>query len=576
MNIQIKRSIESDHVSDEDIISLLLRDRDITDKKGFLSPIHPYDIPFTDFFSERSFNRVLKKLEDIREKNEMIVVYTDYDADGITGGAILWETLHLLGYNVMPYVPHRKHEGYGFSKKGIDAVKKQFNPRLIISVDHGISATDKITYAKTLGISIIVTDHHMKSEKSPDDAYAVFHTDKLSGSGVAYFFAKEIYRKSTPILSGSAAFNRGQKSKVILEKNFKKDYVVFATIGTIADLVPLVGASRSIVKHGLTAFLSLDRVGIRHILQEAGIAHKPITPYEIGFIIAPRINAVGRIWHAIDALRLLCTTQDERAFHLAHTVSHINKERQDLVEKALEEAEKKIKNEKLKMKNQKIIFLKSHGWHEGIIGLIASKITEQYYRPTIVATISDGFAKASARSIPGFDITSFLRSHSGYLVDVGGHTAAAGFTMETGQIEPFSRAIIRSADLLLSDKILTRSYIVDMKFPFKRTTLSLIKLIENLSPFGIGNPRPTFYAEGVVRYCSYFGKKKEHVKLYIDDGREVIFFRKSADFLSYSKGQTIGIVYSLEVNRWNSREDIRIKGIAVFPISEKKNKKLDE
>ena len=566
MNIQIKRSIDSDQISDEEIVSFLLHDRGISDKKEFFSPLHPFDILFSDLFPHSALDKVLKKLHQIRDKNEMIVVYTDYDADGITGGAILWETLHLLGFNVMPYVPHRKHEGYGFSKKGIDAVKKQFNPRLIISVDHGISAGSTITYAKNLGIPIIVTDHHMKSSSSPDDAYAVFHTDTLSGSGVAYFFAKETFKKLKI---------KNQKLKVIIEKNFNVDYLALATIGTIADLVSLTGVSRSIVKHGLDVFSDIKRVGILHILQEAGIAHKPITPYEIGFIIAPRINAVGRIRHAIDALRLLCTTQDARAFHLAHAIGDINKERQDLVEKAFEEAEEKIKNKKLKIKNQKIIFLTSYHWHEGIIGLIASRIAEQYYRPTIVITVSDGFAKASARSIPGFDITSFLRSHAQYLIDVGGHKAASGFTIETSQINQFMKKILKSADELISEKILTRTYTADMKLPFTRATLSFIKLIEKLAPFGVGNPRPTFYQEGVLKAISYFGKKKEHAKIYVDNGYEVILFGKRAHLLGYSKGQKICILYSLDINRWGGKEEVRMKGVAVFPVLETK-KMIDE
>lgn len=568
MNIQIKRSIKSDQVSDKAIVSFLLKDRGITDIEEFLSPPHPFDIPFTDLFPIRSLDTVIKKLKKIREKKEMIVVYTDYDADGITGGAILWETLYLLGFKVMPYVPHRKNEGYGFSKKGIDVVKKRFNPSLIISVDHGIAASDKITYAKKLGIPIIITDHHMKSSQSPDDAYAVFHTDKLSGAGVAYFFAKEIYKKLTSIESGLKIKNavpdsRQEKLKITLDNNLKKDYLAFATIGTIADLVPLIGVARSMVKHGLSVFPLVHRVGIRHILQEAGIAHKPITPYEIGFIIAPRINAVGRITHAIDALRLLCTTKNARAFDLAHKVGNINKERQDLVERTLEEAVIQVKSQKLKVKNMKIIFLTSYHWHEGIIGLIAAKIAEQYYRPTIVATIADGFAKASARSIPGFDITSFLRLYTSYLVDVGGHKAAAGFTIEKNKLAPFIKKITIDAEKLLKDENIIPKCTVDIAFPLETITLSLVRAVEELAPFGVGNARPTFYSEGVLKYSSYFGKKKEHVKAYIDRGYEIIFFGKSADFDQLSKGQKVGVVYTLEVDTWNGTEKTKSKGIII-------------
>ncbi len=340
MKITFKHEVKTDNkINAKFLIELLLKNRQIKNVKEFLNPPHPSKIKLTDFGFKKEIKASLKLLEKIKKNNEMIVVYTDYDADGITGGAILWETLNLLGFNVMPYVPHRKLEGYGFSKKGIDAVKKQFNPALIISVDHGITAWDKVKYAKSLGIPIIITDHHLKPEKLPDEALAIFHIPELSGSGVAYFFAKAIFehfksqsrKENIPevLHEKSSNFTSGVKA---LEANFNNDYLTLASIGTIADLVPLLGPSRSIVKHGLEAFSSIKRVGIKHILREAGIEGKKITPYDIGFIIAPRINAVGRLEHAIDALRLLCTKREDKAYELANKVGGKNRERQDLVE----------------------------------------------------------------------------------------------------------------------------------------------------------------------------------------------------------------------------------------------------
>jgi single-stranded-DNA-specific exonuclease len=288
MKLNIKRTVGKD-VSTDKILAFLLKDRGITADQEFLNPPHPKDIDFSSFFPksfnfDKKFEKVIELLQKIKEENRTIIVYTDYDADGITGGAILWETLHLLDLKVMPYVPDRKTEGYGFSEKGIDAVKEKYDPALIISVDHGIMGHEQISYAKSLGISVIVTDHHQKGETEPEAAFAIFHTDKLSGSGVSYFFSKKIFD----------SFPSPTTNYQLLTTNFSGDYLALASVGTIADLVPVVGASRSVVKYGLEAFAKTRRHGILHLLKQAQIADKEISPYEIGFIIAPRINAFGR------------------------------------------------------------------------------------------------------------------------------------------------------------------------------------------------------------------------------------------------------------------------------------------
>jgi len=304
MKITFKDEVASSSNS-ETIINSLLKSRAIEDVATFMNPPHPRTISIADFGFAKELEKTLLLLDEIKKKDQMIVVYTDYDADGITGGSIVWETLHLLSFKVMPYVPHRIEEGYGFSQKGIDKVKELYNPALIISVDHGITAREKVTYAKSIGMPIVITDHHLKPELIPEDAEAIFHIPLLSGSGVGYFFAKAIFEHFAPTLSSRA--------KTVLTNNFNCDYLALASIGTIADLVPLLGPSRSIVKHGLEAFRETKRCGINHIIREAGIEGKKITPYEVGFVIAPRINAIGRLHHAIDALRLLCTTDNERA-----------------------------------------------------------------------------------------------------------------------------------------------------------------------------------------------------------------------------------------------------------------------
>ena len=570
--ITFKNEIKlEDKINSKSVLNLILKSRNIKDLDQFLNPPSPLTLSLSDFGPyKKPFEKVINILKEIKEKNQMIVVYTDYDADGITGGAVLWETLHLLGFKVRPYVPDRKTEGYGYSKKGIDNCIKQFNPSLIITVDHGITKIKEVEYAKLKNIKTIITDHHLKGDNIPK-AEAIFHIQALSGSGVAYFFAKEITytlhpTPYTPVVN-----------------NFANDYLSLAAIGTIADLVPLTGPSRSVVKYGLDAFPKIKRFGIKHILKQAGIADKKITPYEVGFMIAPRINAIGRLEQAIDALRLLCTNDEKKAFDLAHKIGNINIERQEMVEKSVAEARimisKNYLSNKLHPTNYtllpKIFILVSDHWHEGIIGLIASKIAEEFYRPTLVLTKTDIGYKGSARSIPSFHITEFLRSLKEYIIDAGGHKQAAGFTLENDQLSIFKTAAQELSSKLISDKDLERKIEADLKIPISKINLELVESLSSLEPFGIGNPRPVFYSEGILTGAQFLGKTQKHLKLFISGlSNQVTHNQASIEFLAFnsaekfkdlSRGQKIKVVYNLDINEWNNKKTVQGK-IVTFVI----------
>ncbi|MGB9883576.1 MAG: single-stranded-DNA-specific exonuclease RecJ [Microgenomates group bacterium] len=596
MIVKVKNKIRNNEkISNDQIIKILLKNRGIKDEKNFFYPPLPTSISLFDFDKkyEKSFQKVIEILKEIKTKNQKIVVYTDYDADGITGGAIMWETLYLLGFDVMPYVPDRVKEGYGFSIKGINNVIEKYHPSLIISVDHGITKVKEVDYLRSKNIKVIITDHHLKSNQTPN-AQAIFHIPALSGSGVAYFFAKEVFNN----------FKNHSLNSRLLENYFSSDYLSLASIGTIADLVPLIGPSRSIVKYGLEIFPKVRRVGIRHILKEAGIEGKKITPYEIGFMIAPRINASGRLENAIDSLRLLCTKKEDRALKLAAYVGKINRQRQDLLEKSVNEARfalvKKMKqlnffsatcvdeysfkkeffalaeNKNLSandLKNiPKLIILISKNWHEGIIGLIASKIADEFYRPTIVLTKSNGHYKASARSIKGFHITNFLRELRGFLIEVGGHEQAAGFSIEEKQVNQFIKIALEKANEQIEDQILEKTFFADLQIPVSLINLNLVKHIENLAPFGISNPQPVFYSEVILSDAKIFGKKNEHLKIFVKDENslsstntlELIAFNQAHLFSSLSRHQKIKVLYTLEIDHWGNQEKLRGKVIKIF------------
>lgn len=554
MKILHKSEIQPDQtINPEQILKLILENRGIENPELFINPASPASLSLQDFGYEKEILKTISLLKTLKKQKKMIVVYTDYDADGITGGSILWETLHLLGFTVMPYVPHRQQEGYGFSIKGIDAVKKKYDPGLIISVDHGITAREKIAYAKSIGIPVIITDHHIKPDLLPDDAVAIFHIPQLSGSGVSYFFSKMLFEQFGTSISGN---------DLKLAENFKKDYLSLAAIGTIADLVPLKGYSRSIVKYGLDAFKHVNRTGIRHILKQAMIENKPITPYEVGFIIAPRINAIGRLEHAINALRLLCTTNDRRAEELASSIGKTNTDRQELVKDSVIEAVRMI--EQAGPINKIIILISDH-WHEGVIGLIASKIVEKYFRPAIVMTKSDGFYKGSARSIPALHMTDFLKSHKKFLVDMGGHAQAAGFTIEKNKVDGFIKTAVDSAEKMLHEKDLEKVIEADLKIPVSMLSIELSRTLLELTPFGIGNPNPVFTSDIELLDAKLFGKTQTHLKILVRDWGsrgfplELIAFSAGEMLSKLTKGMKLSIAFNLEIDSWSGTEKLRGK-----------------
>jgi len=575
MKITYKNEIKpQDKFDIKEVLNLILKSRNIKDLDEFLNPHSPLNLTLEDFCPyKKPFEKVLKILKEVKVKNQMIVVYTDYDADGITGGAVLWETLHLLGFKVRPYVPDRKKEGYGYSNLGIDNCIEQFNPGLIITVDHGITKIKEVEYAKSKKIRTIITDHHLKGDASPK-AEAIFHIPALSGSGVAYFFAKEIFNSFSPVQTQNFAS---------LQKNFQTDYLALTSIGTIADLVPLIGPSRSLVKYGLESFSKIKRFGIKHILKQANIEDKKITPYEVGFMIAPRINAIGRLEHAIDALRLLCTNDEKKAYDLAHKIGNVNVERQELVEKSVAEARSSIGSDPRRGSDPIIILVSDH-WHEGIIGLIASKIAEEFYRPTLVLTKTETGYKGSARSIPSFHVTEFLRSLKKNIIDVGGHKQAAGFTLEKDQLSIFKMAAFKLANKLIKDKDLERKIEADLKIPISKINLDLVKSLEVLEPFGMGNSRPTFYSEGILTGAQLLGKTQKHLKIWVSDitGKtgsvipvktgiqilELISFNNAEKFKTLSRGQKIKVVYNLDINEWDNKKTVQGKVIFLESLND--------
>lgn len=551
MRISVAKHLIEKDISDDPnyFVQEILSLRNVDSAETFLHPPAPETFGISSFgIPSETIKKLFHSLETVKKRDQTVIVYTDYDADGITGGAILWETLHLLGFTALPYVPHRAQEGYGFSQKGIDAVFSAHRPGLIISVDHGIAGHAAISYAKhTYGLPIIVTDHHHRQKTLPEDAHAIIHIPALSGSGTAYYVAREIYRHFAPSMSTRAED---------LNTRFATDYAGLAAIGTIADLVPLVGASRSIAHHGLRALSQSKRPGILALMHMADIdTRRPITPYEVGFQIAPRINAVGRLEHALDALRLLCTTNTKRAQDLAGYAQNINTARQDLVKEAVASA---IERVRALPQLPTIIIVSDPAWHEGIIGLIASKLVETFYRPTMVVAESSDIFKASARSIRGFHLTNYLESLSGYFLGFGGHAQAAGFSMKPETFSTFVDDAMRTAESILTPEMLEREISVDLHVPASSVTAPVIDAISHLAPFGVGNPQPTFMSHVRVRDVRTMGKEGSHVKYQVEPitgGQtiDMVGFGMKEKFPLRRIGDEMHVIYQVSMNEWNGR-----------------------
>jgi single-stranded-DNA-specific exonuclease len=541
----------------KDIIEFLLENRGLTTKKDredFLHPRDPINLTPHDIgIDAKELRDALSRINRAIQKKESMVVYADYDADGITAGAIMWEALHGMGANIMPYIPHRVEEGYGLSVKGIDAVKEKYNPTLIITVDHGITAKEKVAYAKTLGIDVVVTDHHVKPNSLPD--CPMVHTTMLCGAGISWFVAKELLNSKRSHLAGQGETLR----------KFHVELLALAAIGTIADMMPLVGPNRSIVKYGLEMLNKTKRVGLEALISDAGLEKGSLTPFDVSHVLAPRINAMGRLVHAMDALRLLCTKRVDKAMELAKVLGLINKERQQLTVDTTAHALQGVPLSPQGDALRKLIFVSHESYNQGVIGLVAGKLVEHYYRPAIVVSRGVEISKASARSISGFNIVEAIRSCSDILIDVGGHPMAAGFTVETRYLGDLKDRLEKMAEIELDEDKLTRTLKIDAEIPLELVSEKLWASMQDFQPFGFGNSEPVFATRGVgISDARLVGADGKHLKLRIIDKEsrlmiDAIAFGMGGLFEKLRPDAPIDIAYSIDMNVWNGNRKLQLK-----------------
>ncbi len=541
---QLENKLTAQNLKFKDIIGILLQERGIRTKKEideFLNP-NLSDISADKVgIDKNNLQKALKRINIAIKTQEKIIIYGDYDVDGICASAILWETLNSLGADVMPFIPSRFDEGYGLSKEGIDSLLSKQKADLIITVDNGIVAEEGVSYANKKGVDVIITDHHSLSKRVPD-AFAIVHTTKLCGAGVAYILSQEI---------------RNQESGI---RNPQADHLSLVALATVADLVPLTGANRTLLYFGLKDLKKTQRPGLLALINKAGIRKEDLGVYEIGYIIAPRLNAMGRLESAMDSLRLICTSNKKRAESLAGTLSDTNLQRQQITIKTLEHAKGEVNKKPLK----KLIFIASESYQQGIVGLVAGRLVEEYYLPSIVVSKGPKLSKASARSVKGFNITEFLRTASDLLVDVGGHPMAAGFTVETKKLKLLEDKLYKTVEELLNVKHLERVLRIDMELPEGFISQSLYSEIQQLDPFGMGNPEPTFLTRNLtVENLRIVGNDGKHLK--IDFRIKMSDMRISGIYFNGSSkskikiGDKADVVYTLDENIWNGNKTLQLK-----------------
>ncbi|HXG38060.1 MAG TPA: single-stranded-DNA-specific exonuclease RecJ [Bacteroidota bacterium] len=450
--------------------------------------------PFLMDGMEKAVERITRALAN----QETILVYGDYDVDGTNGTALLWSFFRTVGANVSYFIPDRIKDGYGLSHRGIEVAKER-GATLLITVDCGVTAVEQVRAARAANIDVIICDHHEPSDTLPD-AYALLDPIKpgcpypykaLSGCGVAFKLVQALLTR--PETLGLQSW-LGDKADALL-----RSYLDLVTLATTADIVPLTEENRSLVKLGLDLINSNPRPGIRALVETSGTKPGRISAGQIVFILAPRINAVGRIGDAMRAVELLTCESYDKALSLARVFEEENRTRRKLDEEAFLEAQQ-IVEDFLDVEADSAIVLHQESWHPGVIGIVASRLVERYYRPTIMLTTVDGVVKGSARSISGFDIHQALKRCEDKLLQFGGHKYAAGLSVDPDRVDEFKEAFNAVAKELLTDELLTPRLNIEAEIDLDELTPKFVGTLNRFAPYGPGNMRPIFAARNVELY----------------------------------------------------------------------------
>ena len=493
-----------------------------------------------DPFSIKDMDKAVERINEAIRGFEPMCIFGDYDCDGVTATALLYSYLQSVGANVSYYIPDRNAEGYGMNKKAVDRLKED-GVTLIVTVDNGISAVDEISYASRLGIDTVVTDHHKPPEMLPK-AVAVVDLHRLDdrsdfkdycGAGIALLLAIAL---------------EGDDINVI------ENYADLAAIGTVADLVPLSGYNRSIVKAGMHQLDNTERPGITELSEIAQI--EKMNAGNIGFKLAPRINAAGRLGSPYDALALLLSEDPEDAKGLASALNNLNSRRQAIENDIYEDILELLKNEP-QLTYDRVLVVSSEKWNAGVVGIVASRIVEKFGKPCIIICEDDEICKASGRSISGFSIVDAIFACSELLVKFGGHPMAAGLSIKRERIDDFRRAINAYADRL--EYMPLPSIKIDCTLKPEGISVEMVRQLQTFEPFGYGNPRPVFALKGMKLEQIVPLSGGRHIKLVVSKEKArlaLVKFSTTPSEFPYSEGAMLDFAVSLDLNVYMQKESV--------------------
>ncbi|MHC4118776.1 MAG: single-stranded-DNA-specific exonuclease RecJ [Planctomycetota bacterium] len=541
------------------LVAQVLINREITDAQTgsrFLTP------KLTDLIAPEQMPGIepaVQRLKQAIRDKERITIYGDYDVDGITGVSILWQVLTLLGANVDYYIPHRVDEGYGLNKEAIASLAKS-GTRLVVTVDCGVTAFGSAELAASLGLDVIITDHHQPGQDLPE-AVAVVHpamdesypNQDSAGAMVAFKLAWAVANE----------FNSGRRLEPRL-----REYMLTATslaaMGTVADIVDLRGENRILTSFGLRALPDSRLSGIQALIETAGLTGHKLDSFHIGFRLAPMLNAAGRMGHARLAVELLTSNSPTRSMQIAEYLKEQNTQRQQRDRNIFKQACEMIVARGLNHPDRKSIVLSDENWHTGVIGIVASRVIDKFYRPTIMINAGDaenGVAQGSGRSVPGFCLLSAIKACSQNLASFGGHKMACGITIETDKIEQFAADFEAYAKENLKEEETVAKLHIDAVAPldtFKRETVTDLQL---LGPFGQGNPEPVFATKG-VRLASpprRVGAGRDHLQLAITDNTTAIRcigFRFGKLEKKLLEHEFFNVAYQPQINTYNGNSNV--------------------
>ena len=506
----------ADHLASElaipPLVARLLVGRGIEDPGAADRFLNPRLDHLHDPFLMADMGKAVERLRQAIAEREKILVYGDYDVDGTMSVVVLLTALRRMGAMVDTYIPHRLTDGYGMRVPVVERAAAE-GYRVVLSVDTGIREHEVIARARELGVDCIVTDHHLPEAGHLPPAYAILNPKRpdcgypekgLAGVGVAFKLAQALLREQGT--GNREQAGAGPSARLI------ESYLKIVAIGTIADVVPLVGENRVIARLGLAGLSDPRHPGLRELLAVSGLDGRPVTAGDVGFRVAPRLNAAGRMEDARDVIDLLTTSNASKACAIAARLDRLNTERQQVEEHILNEILERVEQEPGKASRYFLVFA-GEGWHRGVIGIVAQRVAERYNRPAVVIGVEDGVGQGSGRSIRGFHLLQALESSRGLLLRCGGHAQAAGFTLAADRLPALEMALESHARAILSPEDLEPAQRVDAEVSFGDLNRDLYESLKRLEPYGLGNPTPVFFADRLRLVGPPRILKERHLKI---------------------------------------------------------------